>query len=168
MCRNCGARQPGGVTGRGPGYRRSGGQGPQPHGGPQRPVSPNVNYSNLYQDAMANKSYGVLSYIVFLVFISLIAAPKQSRYARFHANQGLVLFLLSGVPLIIIIIIDAVTKPHGWEALLWDPTVHNTIFISLYIIVSAFLVTFSILGIVNASKNTINPLPGIGRIKIIK
>ena len=43
-------------------------------------------------DISANKVYAILAYIGFLVLVPLIAVPK-SKFARFHANQGLVLLI---------------------------------------------------------------------------
>jgi hypothetical protein len=42
-------------------------------------------------DAEKNKIFGILAYLVF--FVPLLAA-KDSPYAKYHANQGLVLFLV--------------------------------------------------------------------------
>lgn len=44
------------------------------------------------KDITDNKVMAVLAYIGILFLIPLLAAPN-SRFARFHANQGLVLFL---------------------------------------------------------------------------
>ncbi|MBR5426739.1 MAG: hypothetical protein IK118_00195, partial [Clostridia bacterium] len=41
-------------------------------------------------DVQANKAMGVLAYLSWLVLIPIFAA-KNSRFARFHANQGIVL-----------------------------------------------------------------------------
>jgi len=48
------------------------------------------------QDIAANKVYGILACFGILFFIPLVAAP-QSKFARFYANQGLILFILSFV-----------------------------------------------------------------------
>lgn len=45
------------------------------------------------QDINANKGMSVLAYIGILFLVPLLACPN-SRFARFHTNQGLVLFLL--------------------------------------------------------------------------
>ena len=62
------------------------------------------------QDIASNKVMGVLAYIGILVLIPIFAA-KNSPFARFHANQGLILFiaelclmviswLLGGIPIL--------------------------------------------------------------------
>ena len=45
------------------------------------------------QDINDNKGMSVLAYIGILFLIPLLACPN-SRFARYHTNQGLVLFLL--------------------------------------------------------------------------
>ncbi len=51
-----------------------------------------VDVTHLFspEDIEKNKAMGILAYLVF--FVPLIAA-KDSAYAKFHANQGFVLFL---------------------------------------------------------------------------
>ena len=43
------------------------------------------------RDIQENRGWGILSYFGFLVLIPIFAA-RNSYFARFHANQGLVLF----------------------------------------------------------------------------
>ena len=91
-------------------------------------------------DIEANKMMAVLAYIFFL--IPLLAA-KESPYARFHTNQGLLVFIggvLSGVLSLVCI---------------------GTI---LAIIVAVL----GIMGIVNAWNGRAKDLPIIGKIRIIK
>jgi hypothetical protein len=45
-------------------------------------------------DIEKNKVFAVLAYIGILFLVPLLAAP-QSRFARYHTNQGIVLFLAS-------------------------------------------------------------------------
>jgi hypothetical protein len=45
------------------------------------------------EDADQHRMVGVLSYLGFLCFLPLVMA-KDSPYAKYHANQGFVLFLL--------------------------------------------------------------------------
>lgn len=44
------------------------------------------------EDVNGNKVFGILAYIGILFLVPLFAA-KDSQYARFHTNQGLVLFI---------------------------------------------------------------------------
>ena len=46
------------------------------------------------EDVQSNKVMGILAYFGILFLIPLLAA-KDSQYARFHTNQGIVLFIFS-------------------------------------------------------------------------
>ena len=94
-----------------------------------------------------NKLMAAISYIWILFLVPLFAA-KDDAFARFHANQGLVLFL-AGIALGIIGIIPFV-----------GPIVAG--------IGGLVTFVFMILGIINALKGEMKPLPLIGGIEIIK
>lgn len=107
------------------------------------------------QDIQNNKVMALLAYLGFLFLIPLLAAPN-SRFARFHANQGLVLFIfeaIAGVVTGIICIIPFV----GW-----------IIGGILSAAVSIFGLVLMILGIVNAVNGQAKQLPLIGGITILK
>lgn len=99
------------------------------------------------EDVEKNKVMAILSYIIF--FIPLIAA-RDSKFAMYHANQGLVLFLAA----VVINIVGGIVPFIGW-------------FIILPFGWIAVLI-FAIIGIINASKGEMKPLPLIGGISIIK
>ncbi len=99
----------------------------------------------------------VLSYIGPLVFIPIFAA-KNSGYARFHANQGLVLLLLEAAWSIIHAIIDELCAPHFFSAL-WASVLN---------IVNLAFIALMIFGIVNAASGCAKRLPVIGSIILIK
>ncbi len=94
-----------------------------------------------------NKIMAAISYIWILFLVPLLAA-KDDAFARYHANQGLVLFL-AGIVIGIIGIIPVV----------------GTV-IALVGGIACFV--FTILGIINALKGEMKPLPFIGGIEIIK
>ena len=98
-------------------------------------------------DIEANKMMALLSYIIF--FIPLLAA-KESRYAMFHANQGLILFLAG----VVVSIAGSIIPILGWFIIL-----------PVGCIIVAVL---GILGIINAWKGVAKDLPIIGKIRIIK
>ncbi len=90
-------------------------------------------------DIEANKIYAILAYIGILWLVGLLAA-KDSKFTRFHVNQGIILFiaeLLTVIPVI------------GW---IWAIVVF----------------VFAILGIVNAASGKAKEVPLIGGIRIIK
>lgn len=65
----------------------------------------------------ANKIICMLAYIPILFFLPLVLCPKNSKYARFHANQGLLLLILSvvinivGILLLFIPVLGLVLMP---------------------------------------------------------
>ena len=96
-------------------------------------------------DIEKNKVMGLLAYILF--FIPLLAA-KDSPFARYHANQGLVLFicgLISSVLWIIPIL--------GWI---------------IAPILSIVITVLAVIGIINALNGKAKELPIIGKFKILK
>lgn len=105
-------------------------------------------------DIESNKVMGILSYLSWLVLIPLIAAPK-SPFARFHANQGLILAIIEIAFSIVL------------GALSLIPGVGIVFNIILSLLGLVFLL-FSILGIVNAANGKAKELPVIGKIRLIK
>lgn len=99
------------------------------------------------QDVQDNKGMAIIAYILF--FIPLFAA-KESKFAMYHANQGLILFLTA----VIINIVGTIIPILGWLVIL--P------------IGNVFVLILAILGIVNAAKGETKPLPMIGKFKILK
>ena len=93
------------------------------------------------KDAEENKAMGILSYIGILCLIPLLA-KKDSKFAQFHAKQGLVLFiaevitgLLSAIPILGQII---------------------------FVVGSILWIVLSIMGIVSAAKGEQKELPILG------
>ena len=105
------------------------------------------------QDIASNKVMGVLAYIGILVLIPLFAA-KNSPFARFHTNQGLILF-----------IVTLCLNLINW--LLGGIPVLGTIIGILYWILEIAVFVLAILGIVNVVKGQAKDLPLIGSIRIL-
>lgn len=101
-------------------------------------------------DIRQNKAMGVFAYLGLLVLIPIFAAP-QSRFARFHANQGLLLDILS-----ILLTIMAVAFSAALPLL-------GVLFTLLDLPVFALM----ILGIVNAATGRAKELPIIGKTRIL-
>jgi len=97
---------------------------------------------------------GGLAY--FLFFLPLVACP-ESKYGRFHANQGLLLLLLGVASGIFTSILYAM---FIWN--LWWLASTISYAISLGILILA------ILGLVNGFSGKAKELPIIGKIRIIK
>ncbi len=110
-------------------------------------------------DIANNKVFAVLSYIGILVLIPIFAA-SNSKFAKFHANQGLVLFIgeiaVNIVLAIIKIIMYAIAEPLG------------SIFSVVSWIISVLILIIAIIGIVNAAQGKAKELPLIGKIKLLK
>ncbi|MCK4635322.1 MAG: DUF4870 domain-containing protein [Candidatus Moranbacteria bacterium] len=111
-------------------------------------------------DVEKNKMMAILSY--FLFFLPLITDAKDSEFAKFHANQGLVLLIAGSVVSFIIlpIIIAILSIATLGLFLLVSPV--------LYSIGSLVLIVFVILGMINANNGEMKRLPLIGGIDIIK
>lgn len=113
------------------------------------------------EDVQTNKVMGILAYIGFLFLVPLLGA-KDSQYSRFHANQGLVLFILEVALSITSFIITFVVTIASLGLL--------TAFVSavLYSIIGIFSLVFMIIGILNACSGEPKKLPVIGNITLIK
>ncbi len=102
-------------------------------------------------DISNNKVMAILAYFGILVLVPLFAA-KESPFARFHANQGLVLFVASIVCYIVAAVLSSISS---WLGLI------GTI---LYIVIGVL----AIIGIINAATGKAKQLPLIGGIQLIK
>ncbi len=120
----------------------------------------NNSYVNKFDanDVAQNKVMGILAYIGILFLVPLFAA-KNSPYARFHANQGLVLCIASVAYSIVYAILAVI--------LVWIPVI-GWITIGLLGLVSIVFLVFVILGIINACSGEVKTLPIIGGITILK
>lgn len=114
----------------------------------------------MQSDAQQNKVMGILAYLSWLVIVPLLAA-KESPFARYHTNQGLVLAIVEIAWWILSAILTAIATAAYSLGFL------AVIGVISWILGIVFLV-FSILGIVNAAKGEMKPLPIIGGIKILK
>lgn len=105
-------------------------------------------------DVEANRAMGILAYLSWLVLIPIFAA-KDSKFARFHVNQGLVLAIAETV----IIALCRILKNLfliGWVFGVIEALVGLVAFILV------------ILGIVNAANGRAKELPFIGSFKLFK
>lgn len=118
------------------------------------------------EDINKNKFMAVLSYLGILVFIPIISAPK-SKYARFHANQGLSLLILDVIYWVIYTISDNIKITQRSS---WGFTYKTTPwYISTLVgVISIFILVLFIMGIVNAATGKVKKLPLIGNFKILK
>ena len=107
------------------------------------------------QDIEKNKVMAILAYLGILVLVPLFGA-KESRFARFHTNQGLILCIVGIALYIIVRILLAIS---------WKLAAIVGVF--LWIIEIAIFI-LAIIGIINAAKGRAKELPLIGKYRILK
>ncbi len=110
-------------------------------------------------DAEKNRIFGILAYLGPFCLIPIVVA-KDSPFAKYHANQGLVLFLVWIVLAVTVNIIDLVLMtilPAGLGFI-----------ISILSLAYLVILILAILGIINAAAGKCVPLPVIGGIKLLK
>lgn len=98
------------------------------------------------QDIQTNKIWAALSYVGILFILPLLVNGGQSRYAKYHANQGLILFLADIVVGIANAILGLIPVLGGILSALLDLA----------------LLALMILGIINAVNGKAKQLPLIG------
>lgn len=123
------------------------------------------------KDIEANKMMSLLAYLGPLVFIPMFAV-KDSKYARFHSNQGLILLIVYVGYAIVQFILGLLLRtifPWNWSygyfggrGVIYDvlTTVLGLVWIPIAIL--------AILGIINAVSGKAKELPFIGKFKLIK
>jgi len=106
------------------------------------------------EDIEKNKTLSILAYLSWLVLVPLFAA-KDSPFARFHCNQGIVLAIAEivvGVALGLLGMIPYV----GW------------VFTILGSLVGLVCLLLAVFGIVNAANGKAKELPLVGGFKLLK
>jgi uncharacterized membrane protein len=114
---------------------------------------PNKNFmgndsTDIFDQADIEKNKTIAGLAIIIFFLPLIACP-ESKYGRFFANQGLLLFILGVGGSILLCLIPFI----GWILL---P------FFSIGILVLA------ILGLINGLSGKAKEIPLIGRFRLIK
>ena len=108
-------------------------------------------------DVYDNRWLAAISYLSLLCLIPIIMdkfSSRKSRFALFHANQGLVLAIIG--------IGRFVLKILGRLPIL------GVLFNIADLVVSFGVLLLSVIGIVNAANGRAKELPFIGKIKLIK
>ncbi len=130
-----------------------------PYCGQERAEAPKVEVVADPQDAANNRVFGILAYIGLLVLVPILAAPKDSAFSRFHANQGLVLWITS------IILSVAGSVLSVVEEVFWIFDLASGLISGA---AGIFTLVLTIMGIVNAAKGEMKELPVIGKFRILK
>ena len=110
------------------------------------------------QDIEKNKFMAILAYFGILVIIPILAA-KESKYARFHSNQGLILCIAAILYSVAYSILSSVILSISFH-LYWLVSI-------ISLLGFAFLIWF-VLGIINAAQGRAKELPLIGHYKLLK
>ncbi|MDD5603285.1 MAG: zinc-ribbon domain-containing protein [Eubacteriales bacterium] len=109
-------------------------------------------------DIAQNKTMALLSYLGILVLIPIFAAPG-SKFARYHANQGLILaicWIVYSIAFSIVrSILLAITPILGF-------------IVSILSILNVVFVVLAVIGIMNAVQGRAKELPVIGKFQILK
>lgn len=105
------------------------------------------------EDIEKNKVISGVSYLWFLFFLPLVAAP-ESKFGKFHANQSFLLFILSLAIFLVRLILGFI------------PVLGRIIGILLTLLNLGVMVFF-ILGLVFAFQGQAKEIPIIGQIKIL-
>lgn len=105
-----------------------------------------------------DKVYGVLAYIGILFLVPLLAG--KSEFSRYHANQGIVLFIAEIILGIVIGISAGVLSLLGIVGVILGGIISGVLGLCIFILM--------IMGIVHAANGEMKPLPIIGGITIIK
>lgn len=90
------------------------------------------------QDIEQNRGVAAMSYIWILCLVPLLL-KRDSAFASYHAKQGLVLFIVEVLAMLIA----------------WIPVINVLVFFGL--------VTIAAIGVANATRGVALPLPLIGR-----
>lgn len=102
------------------------------------------------KDIAENKVFAVLAYLGILVLVPIFAAP-QSKFARFHANQALLLDIAAVVLSILTSTMSLAFVPLA----------------VLFGLLNVPVVVWLILGIVNAASGVAKELPITGKFRIL-
>ena len=123
------------------------------------------------KDAADNKWFAVAAYILFFIPL-VVPAAKDSKFARFHANQGLLVLIVSIAYSVVSSILRAILGaifPFRWTNVLTYTRGPIYGILSFIIgIASLAAVALAVIGILNAIKGEKKELPIIGNVKIIK
>ena len=106
------------------------------------------------EDINKNRVFGILSYVGILFLIGIFAA-KDSKWRKFHTNQGIVLCIAEFAVLFTLGMLSYIPYVGiAFNVLEW--------------ICSAGFTVLMVLGIINAATGKAKDLPVIGKIRILK
>ena len=131
---------------------------------PYQPPQPEGPYDEV-RDAADNKMMGILAYVFPL--IPILSVPN-SKFARYHANQGILLWIILVALNIVSGILNSIFHSIYLASLTMRYSAYSALRGIVWLVVWAIIVLFGVIGIMNASKGEKKPLPVIGNITILK
>ena len=108
-------------------------------------------------DVEKNKIIGCFAYIIF--FLPLVAVP-DSKFGRFHANQGLVYLILFVAASIATTVIRMMLVSITWGLLWLSSLISFLVFVPV--------IAIGVVGLVNGYTGKAKDLPLIGTIRLLK
>ncbi|MBQ7042958.1 MAG: zinc-ribbon domain-containing protein [Muribaculaceae bacterium] len=109
-------------------------------------------------DIEQNKAMGVLAYLGILVLIPILAA-KESKFARFHANQGLILCIAAIIYGVAYSVLTSIILAISWRLYF---------LVSILGFVGIVFAVLCVIGIINVVNGQAKELPVIGKYRILK
>lgn len=119
------------------------------------------------RDVNDNKVFGIFAYLGLFVLIPMFAAPKNSKFSRYHANQGLLLLICNAAYSIISALLRLIKVPVRVYGMVVGYSTPLALNIVLWILSLPFL-ALAVLGIINVVKGRCKDLPFIGKFKLLK
>ena len=109
-------------------------------------------------DVEKNKGMAVLAYLGILVLIPILAA-KDSPFARYHANQGLILCLAAIIYGVAMSVLVGVILAISWRLYF---------LVTILRLVGIVFAVLCVIGIINAVNGKAKELPLIGKYRLLK
>ena len=117
-------------------------------------------------DIENNKILSLFAYLGILFLVPLLACPN-SKYARFHTNQGIILLIVNVAASIVVSILTGIAAGIGMAVEVIGVLL-GLVCSLLGLAVSVVVLVFVIIGIINAVQGKAKELPIIGKYKILK
>ena len=112
-------------------------------------------------DVEKNKVFAILAYLPPLLFLVPLLAARESKFAMYHGNEGLVLTLAA--------IAVWMVKLMLVFCLMFIPVLGWMLILLLNLATFVAIVGLAVLGIINAANGVCKPLPVIGgRFTLVK
>ena len=112
------------------------------------------------EDLKGKKFTACLSYLFWFTVIPMIYST-ESKFVKYHANQGLVLAIVETIYLIATVIVSKVLWAHSKATSLLVETTMLAVFVGVFGMLS-------LIGIFNVIRGKEKPIPTFGHVKLLK